>query len=287
MTEHFLAPAKVNLWLRVFPPDQTGYHPVDTLFCALELADELVITRGKPGLELHVTGLDVGPADRNLAYRAADEFFRTAGLVANVSIELRKNIPAGAGLGGGSSDAAAVLRALNDMHQDLIPEADLLAMAGRLGSDVAFFLCGSSLAHATGRGEVLRALPSLPRAPIIVVVPNFGVATADAYSWLDEARAFSSPDASTRTMPADWNDVATQAHNDFESVVFAQQPVLRVLKRALVESGARTALLSGSGSTLFGVYGSETERAGALDALAGTVLASRAALISTYSAAEH
>lgn len=287
MTEHFLAPAKINLWLRVFPPDETGYHPLDTLFCALELADELVIARGKPGIKLRVTGADVGPADRNLAYRAAGEFFRMAGLVPNVSIDLKKNIPAGAGLGGGSSDAAAVLRALNEMHQGLIPDADLLALAARLGSDVAFFLCGSSLAHATGRGEVLRARPSLPRAPVIVVVPNFGIATADAYRWLDEAGAFSAPETSKQPIPADWNDVANHAHNDFENVVFAEKPVLRELKQALLNSGAHTALLSGSGSTLFGVYGSETERAGAVSALAGTVRASGAALISTYSAAEH
>ena len=283
MADRLSAPAKVNLSLRIFAPDDTGYHPLDTLFCAIDLSDTIEIASGEKGITLDVAGPDVGPHERNLAYRAASEFFLATGLEPRVSIHLDKRIPAGAGLGGGSSDAAAVLRELNRMHGGVLPEADELAIAARLGSDVPFFLCGATLAHATGRGEQLRALPSLPRAPLIVIAPRVGIATVDAYRWLDEARAFSRPDDVQWTQPRDWSDVAQHAVNDFEPVLFARYPELAEHKEALIGSGATVALLSGSGSALFGVYGSENDRDGAARKLAGTVRASQAAIISTYS----
>jgi 4-diphosphocytidyl-2-C-methyl-D-erythritol kinase len=282
MPDTIFAPAKINVWLRIFAPDDTGYHPLDTLFCALELADHVTIERTDAPTTLEVLNADVGPTERNLAWRAADEFFRATGLAGGAAIRLDKRIPAGAGLGGGSSDAAAVLRALNDLHDGVLPMADLAAMAARLGSDVAFFLCGAPLAHATGRGEVLQPLPALPRAPVIVLAPAFGIATADAYRWLDEARAFSEPQP-LRAVPRDWEGVAAHAANDFERVVFARHPTLARLKSELLDSGALIALLSGSGSTLFGVYGSDAERDGALATLEGTVRASQAVIISTNS----
>jgi len=108
MSQTHYAPAKINLWLRVFAPDETGYHPLDTLFCAIDLQDELVMDEGE-GIELEVTGADVGPTENNLAYRAAQEYFLAIGEKPGVAIKLDKNIPAGAGLGGGSSDAATTL----------------------------------------------------------------------------------------------------------------------------------------------------------------------------------
>lgn len=274
------APAKVNLWLHVFPPDATGYHPLDTLFCSLELADEMTIDAADR-LSLDVRGADVGPVDRNLAYRAAVEFYRASGLPPRAAITLLKNVPAGAGLGGGSSDAAAVLRSLNELSGHALTSEDLLATGARLGSDVAFFLCGSSLAHATGRGEILRAFPSLPRMPVLVIVPAFAISTADAYHWLDEEKAWSSSAAPESA--ASWESVARRAHNDFEVVVFRKHPVLSEFKQALVRSGAMLALLAGSGATLFGVYEDDRTRDGAAAQLAGTVRAHGGRIISTYS----
>ena len=215
MTSTVFAPAKINLWLDVFPPDATGYHPLDTLFCAIDLADEIVIAIEHSGIDVMVTGADVGPAERNLAYRAAAEFFQAIQTTPRATIHFTKRIPAGGGLGGGSSDAASVLAALNALHESVVPPADLMAIAARLGSDVPFFLCGSPLAHATGRGEVLRGVPALPVAPLVLVVPPFGVATVDAYQALDAARAFSVPEH-TRELPRSWDDVARTARNDFE-----------------------------------------------------------------------
>lgn len=258
MNGRFFAPAKINLSLLVFPPDATGYHPIDTLFCALELADEIVLEQAAGGLQLDVSGAELGPAHTNLAYRAAVEFFRATGLPARLSVRLSKRIPAAGGLGGGSSDAAAILRALDQLHPGALGQDDLLSLAARLGSDVAFFLCGSSLAHATGRGELLRMLSPLPRAGVILLVPTFGIATADAYRWIDEERAYSTVAAPLSNY--DWDNVAQRAHNAFETVVFPKHPRLAELKSALQESGARIAMLSGSGSTLFGVYATLRDR---------------------------
>lgn len=253
MNAPIFAPAKVNLWLRIFPPDETGYHPLDSLFCAVDLADELTIELGGQGIRLNVTGADVGPAERNLAYRAAQEFFAATGLPDNVGIQLQKKIPAGGGMGGGSSDAAAVLRTLNALHDDVLPQPDLMAMGARIGSDVAFFLCGSPWAHATGRGEILQAVVPLPPAPLLIVVPAFAIATPHAYRWLDEARAWSRPAEGGGAFDW-WAAVHAAAHNDFERVLFDRHPALRVARDALRAAGAACALVSGSGSALFGVF---------------------------------
>lgn len=278
MNGRFFAPAKINLSLRVFAPDATGYHPIDSLFCALELADEIKIEPATNGVQLEVSGAELGPLQANLAYRAAHEFYQAAGLPARVSMQLSKRIPAGGGLGGGSSDAATVLRALNELHHGILPQDDLMSLAARLGSDVAFFLCGSSLAHATGRGEVLRLLPPLPRAGVILLVPTFGIATREAYRWIDDESAYS-PEDTKPFSTYDWNTVAQRAQNAFETVVFRKHPQLAKLKSALQASGAQIALLSGSGSTLFGVYATLQDRDGAAENLRRTV--ADAAIVTT------
>ena len=252
------APAKINLWLNVFAPDATGYHPLDTLFCAVDHADDVTIEMtATEGIDLVVSGADVGPHEKNLARRAAVEFHQTLGIAPRLRIVLQKNIPAGAGLGGGSSDAAAVLLALNELHDGAIGTDDLMSMAARLGSDVPFFLCGSALAHATGRGEVLRGLPSLPVSNVLIAVPAFAIGTRDAYRWLDAAGEFAQPRGDDFTQPHDWHEVDKRAANTFESVLFARYPELEKIRHALRATGARNALLSGSGSAMFGVYADE------------------------------
>jgi 4-diphosphocytidyl-2-C-methyl-D-erythritol kinase len=127
MTQTYYAPAKVNLWLRVFRSDHTGYHPLDTLFCAIDLSDRIEINPAAAGIQLHVLGADLGPPETNLAYRAALEYYHAIGAAPAIEMVLHKRIAAGAGLGGGSSDAATVLRALQQMHDHRLPEADLFA----------------------------------------------------------------------------------------------------------------------------------------------------------------
>ena len=253
MRRTFRAPAKVNLWLRVFRSDPTGYHPLDTLFCAIDLCDRIDIAPADTGIRLHVLGAALGVPENNLAYRAAREYYHQIGVAPSLEITLHKNIPAGAGLGGGSSDAATVLQALQELHENCLPEADVLAIAARLGSDVPFFLCGSPVAHATGRGELLTALPPLPQRSVIVLMPPFTISTSDAYAWLDANGQLMAPrthDISARS----WHDVEQVAINDFEPVLFQRYPRLRELRDALRASGSSISLVSGSGAALFGVY---------------------------------
>ena len=275
------APAKVNLTLHVLAREISGYHQLETLFCALELADTLEFRSGEPGIRLEVEGAELGPVEDNLVHRAARAFYATAGIESAVSVRLRKEIPSGAGLGGGSSDAATTLHALNQLHGGPLDRDTLLEIAAGLGSDVPFFLCGSPLALAWGRGERLMPLTPLPRAPVLVVVPGFGFPTPEAYRELDAFRTqsvgTSAPLASAGAAPAarlvrrdelrTWEGVATLAHNDFEAPTYARYPELAELKALLLDAGASVALLSGSGSALFAAFPDEKERDDAASAL--------------------
>jgi 4-diphosphocytidyl-2-C-methyl-D-erythritol kinase len=269
MTCSYFAPAKINLWLRVFRSDATGYHALDTLFCAIDLSDRIEIAAGAEGIHLHVHGADLGPSPGNLAYRAAQAYYHELGLVPAVSITLHKTIPAGAGLGGGSSDAAAVLRGLQELHEQRLPEQDLLAMAARLGSDVPFFFCGAPLAHAIGRGEVLVALPAFEPRSVLVLMPPFAIATNDAYRWLDESGTLQDRRVVISRHPEGWHDVERVAVNDFEPVLFARYPQLEDLRDALRASGADITMLSGSGSAVFGVFSDARQAERARAELAG------------------
>jgi 4-diphosphocytidyl-2-C-methyl-D-erythritol kinase len=272
-----LAPAKVNLWLRVLGRRSDGFHDLDTLFQAVDLCDEVQVSvEAGAGVELTVEGAELGPTRENLAHRAALGFLDAVGPGAGASrieIFLRKRIPAGAGLGGGSSDAAAVLRCLNALWAAPLPPTVLSEIGTDLGSDVAFFLGATPLARGRGRGEVLQALPPLPEAHLVIVLPQVHVATGTAYGALARHRAVHGPEAS-RVPPAGsptWAGLAEEAVNDFELVVpFAHPPVAASLE-ALRSAGARPALLSGSGSACFGVFPGEGRARAAASSLASAL----------------
>lgn len=254
-----LAPAKVNLWLRVLGRRRDGFHEIDTLFQAVDLCDEVEVSRSpEAGIGLAVEGTELGPPRQNLAYRAACGFLDAVGPnvgAAGIRIRLGKRIPAGAGLGGGSSDAAAVLRCLSALWGHPLPHAALSEVGASLGSDVAFFLGAGPLARGRGRGEVLEALPSLPETHLVLVLPPVHVATGTAYGALARHRAEHGDEV--RGVPADvppgWESLAVAAVNDFELVVPTAHPSVEASLDALRSAGARPALLSGSGSACFGV----------------------------------
>jgi 4-diphosphocytidyl-2-C-methyl-D-erythritol kinase len=266
------APAKINLWLRVGPRQPTGYHELDTLFCTLDLADTLkvrvapldsgirLIADFGPPLEAQP---DLGPVSANLAVRAAAAFAARCCDRLDLEIRLRKRIPVGGGLGGGSSDAAAALRALDELFPGAVSEAGLMDLARALGSDVPFFLAGKPVARGLGRGEILQPAPILPPRPVLLLLPPFPVSTAAAYSWLVQARQQGLPGADPAPFPspapdaASWDHVADAAANDLEAVVFPRHPLLQVLRDRLRDLGARPALMAGSGSTVFGVFPSD------------------------------
>ncbi len=256
--------AKLNLFLRVLAKEVDGYHGLETLFCLIDLADRLQVDRrdGK-GVTLHVEGAELGPPETNLAVRAAAMVLAATGGRFAVHLSLVKRIPVEAGLGGGSSDAAAALAAVNRLAGDPVPRHELLQFAARLGSDVPFFLSGAPLALGWGRGERLLQLPSLPPAPALLLTPPTPVATAEAYGWVDAARQGAGRrgavaldlDALSR-----WGDIGRMAGNDFESPVFGRHPEIRAAFEALVGTRPLVCRMSGSGSTLFAVYRSGRDR---------------------------
>jgi 4-diphosphocytidyl-2C-methyl-D-erythritol kinase len=255
-----LAPAKVNLELRVLDRDDaTGFHELATVFQAVDLADRLRIEVAPEGVAVDVRGMDVGPARDNLVRRAAEAFVVETGLDTGLRITLEKRIPPGTGLGGGSSDAAATLKALNALFGEPVPPSRLAELAARLGSDVPFFLGPSPLAVGTGRGEELEAGAPLPPAWLLIALPDVHVATAEAYAALDRWRKERGPPEAARpprpSAPASWEEVARRARNDFEDVVTAAHPPVAEARGRLAGTDPRCVLLSGSGSAVFALYG--------------------------------
>jgi len=260
---HVAAHAKINLFLRIHARESSGFHQIETAFALLELADELVVRRTASGIALQVNGPDLGPVQENLAVRAARAVLDATGNRFGVTIELTKRIPVRAGLGGGSSDAAAALHAVNALTGNAVPRHELLHFAAKLGSDVPFFAGGAPLALAWGRGERQFRVPAPPAAPALIAVPPIAVATPDAYRWWDEqnpsptSRGPVSLDAEAL---ATWGSIGRLGGNDFETVVFGKHPQLRTLYERLAETGPLWVRLCGSGSAVAAVYKKESER---------------------------
>ena len=251
------AQAKINFLLRILAREETGYHQLETLFARIELADSVRCFTATSGREVIVEGADVGPMEQNLAYRAAVAFTEATGWPTGFRIEIEKRIPMGGGLGGGSADAGAVLRILNKLSPAPLPSSQLMTLALRLGADVPFLTGDSTLALAWGRGERMLSLPPLPAREIALLVPPFGVETKAAFGWIAESRKGAPLTAPQPMQLQDldrWEGVARVAENDFETPVFHQHPELAGGLEALHEAGAKIARMSGSGSTLFGVF---------------------------------
>lgn len=259
------AHAKVNLFLRVLSKEASGYHGIETLFCRISLADTLTVAEaeGRRGAELTSEGEECGPPAENLATRAAQLVIDATGGKAGVKLHLVKRIPAKAGLGGGSSDAAAALLGTNQLLGNPIPRHELMQLAARLGADIPFFVSGAPLALGWDRGDRLYRLPALPSAPGLLLIPPVGVSTADAYKWVDGARA----DAGRRGALAldleavqSWGSIARMAGNDFEGAVFGREPSIREGFEKLVATQPLLCRLSGSGSALFAIYRTAGDR---------------------------
>ena len=257
------AHAKVNLFLRVLARETSGFHQIETAFALLELADELVVRRTSAGITLDVTGADLGPVEKNLAVRGAQAVLDATGNRFGVAIELAKRIPVRAGLGGGSSDAAAALHAVNALADNVVPRHELLHFAAKLGSDVAFFAGGAAMAVAWGRGERQYRVIAPAAHPALVAVPPVSVATPDAYKWWDEQNPSPSPRGPV-SLDAEafssWGSIGRLGGNDFESVVFGKHSELRALYERVAATGPLWVRLSGSGSAVAAIYKKESER---------------------------
>lgn len=251
-----LAQAKINLALRVLGKEPDGYHSIETVFLRIGLGDDVRVHIREQTRTLRCGVMRDQPETENLAFRAAEIYAQHTGWPHGFEIVIKKRIPIGGGLGGGSADAAAVLRILNAIADNPVSSEKLRAMALELGSDVPFLVSDYSMALAWGRGEQLLGLPPLPSRDAYLFFPSFGVPTGEAYAALDEARGdrpSESPDL-TAEMFQDWESAARHSVNDFEPVIRKRYPVIdQLLKR-----GDKYELfyrLSGSGSTVFKIPG--------------------------------
>ncbi|MBQ9835565.1 MAG: 4-(cytidine 5'-diphospho)-2-C-methyl-D-erythritol kinase [Akkermansia sp.] len=242
----YTAPAKINLSLKVLGKREDGFHKVDIIMARLDLEDELDFHNSRTTTLLCDTP-GVPTDESNLVFRAVREFEKVYGRKAKQRITLTKRIPHGAGLGGGSADAGVTLRALNDIIGTNYDMEELAAMAANLGSDVPFFL-NPVLSRCTGRGEIVKPLPAFAAwsSPVVLLKPQFGVATPTAYKRFAGSRRL-------QGIPYGVQEVdGLRLVNDLEKPVFEKFPVLGLMKRWLLgREGVRAALMSGSGSTMF------------------------------------
>jgi 4-diphosphocytidyl-2-C-methyl-D-erythritol kinase len=260
--------AKINLDLRVLGKRPDGFHELRTIFQTVSLADTLDIAY-TPGRKTSIEMSDALAIPDNLAVRAAHAVMEALGIAGRLEMRLVKRIPMGAGLGGGSSDAAAVLLALPALARRRPPAGMLSHIGQQLGSDVPFFLLGGA-AVGIGRGTELFPLPDGPPLAGIVVAPEVHVNTAQAYRDLSPLLAASSEEAKVFAFQdRAWRTGGACGVNDFESVVFAQHPALAAWKRRLLRAGASAALMTGSGAALFGLFGTRREAARAMPSLTG------------------
>ena len=268
------AHAKINLDLRVLGVRPDGFHELRTVFQSIALHDviECKAREGPFAIECDTPGV---PIDRaNLVWRAAETLWRSLRReepLRDVIIRLRKGIPVQAGLGGGSADAAAALVALARLWKIQVQRPELTELAATLGADVPFFLSGGT-ALGLGRGDEIYPLADLPRHWIVLLVPGFGVSSADAYAWYDNERELARAVAmhEPQYVPGPWPSRAAQMINDLEAPIARRYPEIDQMRQALRRAGALAAAMSGSGSTVFGLFQKRREAAAAVEHLSGS-----------------
>lgn len=240
-----------------------GYHELDTFFLQVDLADQLHFEKTPAsGLILTCNQPDIPVDETNLCFRAYQLICRALAQPLNVRLHLEKRIPAGAGLGGGSSDAAVTLMALNRFFELKLPDDHLLQLAAQLGSDVPFFLSGG-LCRGRGRGEILEPLEALPAFWVLLVAPPVAVSTAWAYKNYNKLGLTKTEKCrklpSSNILQLTDTELAAVCQNDLEAAVFEEYPALAKIKAQLQNSGARVASMTGSGSAMFGLFHTRQE----------------------------
>jgi 4-diphosphocytidyl-2-C-methyl-D-erythritol kinase len=261
-----LAPAKINLCLSVLGRRPDGYHDVEMLMQMVGIYDEVCVSPGATGIALSCDSGSVPAGPANIAWKAADALLKRSGSRRGVTITIRKAIPVAAGLGGGSSDAAAVLTAMNTLLGTGLDRHALAAIGAGIGMDVPFFFQGP-LALARGRGELVTNLTPLPPFWVLLVNPGFETSTAWAYQNVN-LRLTKKVDC-TKIAGFSVREIARHLHNDLETVTAAAHPAIQPMVDALLAQGALGARMSGSGPTVFGIFETEDACRAAGVALAG------------------
>jgi len=258
------APAKINLALKILRRRADGYHDIQSILQKVSLYDTLVLKRS-PLQGITVTADDPSiPTDsRNLAYRAADLLLQQQKITSGIAIHIKKRIPAGAGLGGGSSNAAATLAGLNKLLRCNLPETELLRLGVQIGADVPFFIYDKPSALAEGIGEQLS--PVMIQVPLwlVIIFPGFSISTKWAY---ENYRVLTNEGKNISIFRSfkQLNAVLHILSNDLENVVTQQYPEIQEIKHTLIQAGACGSLMSGSGSSVFGIFPDEQQAQEAL-----------------------
>ncbi|MCL0106730.1 4-(cytidine 5'-diphospho)-2-C-methyl-D-erythritol kinase [Peptococcaceae bacterium] len=248
------AHAKINLALKVLGKREDGYHEVEMVMQSLALHDKIFLTLIRSDIELLVEG-DAPLDESNLAYKAAKAILEYSNCKQGIRIKLVKNIPAAAGLAGGSSDAAAVLLGINKLLKLGLDTEELMEIGKGLGSDVPFCIVGGT-ALARGRGEKIQPLPKAPKMGVVLIKPDFGVSTAQVYKRfsLDLVEKKADVNAVVEAIKkGDIKGIATAIFNDLEYVTMDMHPCLEGIKRQLEDAGVLGVLMSGSGPTVYGL----------------------------------
>ena len=255
------ANAKINLTLDILGKRPDGFHEVAMVMQTIGLHDTLVMEKTERDIELSINVPWLKADEKNLAWRAAELIRQEYGLEGGVRIELTKRIPVAAGLAGGSADAAAVLKGMNDLYGLQLDEEKLCELGARLGSDIPFCIMGGTML-ATGRGEVLTRLSDMPETWVVLAKPRISVSTAWAYQNYDEQGAERHPDndlVEKKIIAQDLKAMAPLLCNVLESVTIKKYEVIERYKKLMVEKGALVSMMSGSGPTVFGLAAKKSE----------------------------
>ncbi len=254
-TVTILAPAKINLFLQILGKRPDGFHEIYSLMQAIDLYDSVTVSKTTSGITLTCSESHIPADSTNLTWRAAKLMFDKTGISGGVDINLIKRIPVGAGLGGGSSDAAAVMKAFNQLFELELPLAQLAEWSAELGSDIPFFFSSGS-AMVSGRGEIVAPEDLFLGYFVLLIVPDYAISTKDAYQGL---RIFltnfsTKADINLKNLGADYFKTLDRVGNDFQAMVVQQHPEMEDCMEVLRRGGAGYVALSGSGSAFYGLF---------------------------------
>lgn len=262
--------AKINIGLDVLRRRADGYHEVKMIMQTVDIYDELVLERRKePGIELRMDNSDLPSGGDNLICRAADLLFREKEITGGVNISLTKRIPIAAGMAGGSADAAAALRGLNELFDMGYSLKELQALGVGLGADIPYCLAGGTML-SEGIGEILTPLPAPPAAHLVIAKPDINVSTAFVYGNLHADRLAWHPDIDgmiAALQKGDLDGITGRLGNVLETVTVKAHPVIEQIRELLRKQGAENALMSGSGPTVFGIFKEKETAARAAEAV--------------------
>ncbi len=262
--------AKINIGLDVLRRRADGYHEVKMIMQTVDIYDELVLERRKePGIELRMDNSELPSGGDNLICRAADLLFREKKITGGVNISLPKRIPIAAGMAGGSADAAAALRGLNELFDMGYSLKELQALGVGLGADIPYCLAGGTML-SEGIGEILTPLPAPPAAHLVIAKPDINVSTAFVYGNLHADRLAWHPDIDgmiAALQKGDLDGITGRLGNVLETVTVKAHPVIEQIKELLRKQGAENALMSGSGPTVFGIFKEKETAARAAEAV--------------------